>query len=485
MAGTLGGGSGGMGSGTDTNRLPRSKYWAHNRPIDEQLEAGEKGHPVSPDPEVVDQKIMQEKEGSAVNKLERLKELNTLKNIKISKYKQANKGKMLRNMLKSPAGGEGFKGGLRQAGSTAVDFSPFIGAGVGGKIYGEDPNKKATALSSAILLPWLATRGRTRYKESLKSGKKGMGLHADVLGKSTPELAAKLGVGAGAYGLDYGMEKGPELAKKWETITQNLEDTTGNVSGITAQANKDEALGGILKDVKGLSGTVSDLTKDFRPEDFEGKLSGYDTHIQNLRTTAENYKIYTDKMKGLDPNSPQYKDLLAKQQDALQKTQANYKELSELVSPTPQPSSVDKLQEATKEMQGLPDIDTSKVQQWIDKAQKGGDKVSLGGGDIVNKAEKAIDAGTQAAKDISEAAQRTTGEESLMGTANQMWADTTNWVKAHPIATGLSAAGVAGVAAYFLLRKSKEEKKKEEERLRAAKAQAAATRRLARAAEAN
>ena len=128
ISGNTGGGTTG-GNNQDASRLPSSTYHANNKPIEETLEAGDKGHPVSKDVAQVDETI--KNQGKSMSKLAGLKELNARKGIRLAKYKEAGFGrvsKMVPKFVKNPAGGKGFKEGLKQGGRTALNVGVPVGA---------------------------------------------------------------------------------------------------------------------------------------------------------------------------------------------------------------------------------------------------------------------------------------------------------------------------------------------------------------------
>jgi hypothetical protein len=132
-------GGGPMGNNQDADRIPKSKYWQEQKPIEETLEASEKGHPVSKDVTAVDEAIRNQEE-SSMNKLAKLKEINALKDIRMAKYKEAGFKKITKNVgdfITNPAGGEGFKGGLRQAGKKSLWGIP-LAAGAATDQFVED-----------------------------------------------------------------------------------------------------------------------------------------------------------------------------------------------------------------------------------------------------------------------------------------------------------------------------------------------------------
>lgn len=274
MKENMGGGSPG-GNNQDADRIPSSTYWSSQKPIEETLEAGEKGHPVSKDIAKVDEAI--KNQGNSMSKLAGLKKLNALKDIRIAKYKEAGAGKAIKNYLKNPAGGKGLKGGIEQTGRAMSNMSLPAGVAGAGLILGHNPDLKATAAMTAILPAFFSRNVRSRYNKSLGEGNKGMGVLTDVAGGSTKDIMVKGLTGAGAAALDVGVKEGPETWKDFKDSIEAVKQTTGNVEGIT-------------KDVKGVTGDIASTKNE--AGDTVGVAAAKDTMAttNDMKDTAAQVK---------------------------------------------------------------------------------------------------------------------------------------------------------------------------------------------------
>jgi hypothetical protein len=178
--------------------------------------------------------------------------------------KEASIKSTLLDFLTNPAGGKGAKAGLAQGVNKAIDYTAPLGIAGGVNMYASDPDKAATAAATGILVPWLGTRTRGRYRDAVSAGNKGMGIPTEMLSKMTPELVAKMGLAGGAAGFDYVRQRGPELAEKLESGVNSFEEIGNNVQGITADARDvtSTAKGDLGKGLQSLGRGTGALGKD-------------------------------------------------------------------------------------------------------------------------------------------------------------------------------------------------------------------------------
>jgi hypothetical protein len=158
--------------------------------------------------------------------------------------KQAS-GKIM-TFLKNPAGGAGFKGGIKQGLRQVGGLAPTgAGAYAGAKIYeGSEGKAPTTAGLTALLTPWLTRDVKKSMKQVSKKVRKGK-IHSsdyanELMAKLVKPTLIKGGTGllgiaadSGVEAFRDGQEKGPEMAKKLESAVDTFQQTGENVQNIT------------------------------------------------------------------------------------------------------------------------------------------------------------------------------------------------------------------------------------------------------------